>query len=234
MPAITKAKRVTRRKLSRKEALAPERIAEILKRLRAAYPDVVCALNHRNAWELMVATILSAQCTDVRVNMVTPTLFKLYPTPKAMAKAPAAAIEEIIRSTGFFRNKTKSLLGAAQLITQKYGGEVPQTMEELLKVPGVARKTANVVLGSWYKIADGIVVDTHVYRIARRLDLTTAETAEKVEEDLMRVIPQDRWIDFSHELIHHGRAICIARKPRCIDCPLENICYAPDKTYSTV
>jgi len=234
MPAITKAKRVTRRKLSRKEALAPERIAEILKRLRAAYPGVVCALNHRNAWELMVATILSAQCTDVRVNMVTPTLFKLYPTPKAMAKAPAAAIEEIIRSTGFFRNKTRSLLGAAQLITQKYGGEVPQTMEELLKVPGVARKTANVVLGSWYKIADGVVVDTHVYRIARRLDLTTAETAEKVEEDLMRVIPQDRWIDFSHELIHHGRAICIARKPRCIDCPLENICYAPDKTYSTV
>ena len=234
MPATTKAKRVTRRKLSRKEALAPERIAEILKRLRAAYPDAVCALNHRNAWELMVATILSAQCTDVRVNMVTPTLFKLYPTPKAMAKAPAAAIEEIIRSTGFFRNKTKSLLGAAQLITQKYGGEVPQTMEELLKVPGVARKTANVVLGSWYKIADGVVVDTHVYRIARRLDLTTAETAEKVEEDLMRVIPQDRWIDFSHELIHHGRAICIARKPRCIDCPLENICYAPDKTYSTV
>ena len=234
MPAITKAKRVTRRKLSRKEALAPERIAEILKRLRAAYPGVVCALNHRNAWELMVATILSAQCTDVRVNMVTPTLFKLYPTPKAMAKAPAAAIEEIIRSTGFFRNKTRSLLGAAQLITQKYGGEVPQTMEELLKVPGVARKTANVVLGSWYKIADGVVVDTHVYRIARRLDLTTAETAEKVEEDLMRVIPQDRWIDFSHELIHHGRAICIARKPRCIDCPLENICYALDKTYSTV
>ena len=234
MPATTKAKRVTRRKLSRKEALAPERIAEILKRLRAAYPDAVCALNHRNAWELMVATILSAQCTDVRVNMVTPTLFKLYPTPKAMAKAPAAAIEEIIRSTGFFRNKTKSLLGAAQLITQKYGGEVPQTMEELLKVPGVARKTANVVLGSWYKIADGVVVDTHVYRIARRLDLTTAETAEKVEEDLMRVIPQDRWIDFSHELIHHGRAICIARKPRCIDCPLENICYALDKTYSTV
>lgn len=234
MPAITKAKRVTRRKLSRKEALAPERIAEILKRLRAAYPDVVCALNHRNAWELMVATILSAQCTDVRVNMVTPTLFKLYPTPKAMAKAPAAAIEEVIRSTGFFRNKTKSLLGAAQLITQKYGGEVPQTMEELLKVPGVARKTANVVLGSWYKIADGVVVDTHVYRIARRLDLTTAETAEKVEEGLMRVIPQDCWIDFSHELIHHGRAICIARKPRCIDCPLENICYAPDKTYSSV
>jgi endonuclease-3 len=166
--------------------------------------------------------------------MVTPTLFKLYPTPKAMATAPPAAIEEVIRSTGFFRNKTKSLLGAAQLIAQKYGGEVPQTMEELLKVPGVARKTANVVLGSWYKIADGVVVDTHVYRIARRLDLTKADTTEKVEEDLMHVIPHDRWIDFSHELIHHGRAICIARKPRCIDCPLENICYAPDKTYSTV
>jgi endonuclease-3 len=214
--------------------LAPERIAEILRRLQAAYPDAVCALHHKNAWELMVATILSAQCTDVRVNLVTPTLFKLYPTPKAMSTATPAAIEEIIRSTGFFRNKTKSLLGAAKLITQEYGGEVPQTMDALLKVPGVARKTANVVLGSWYEIADGIVVDTHVYRVSRRLDLTTSETPEKVEADLMRVIPRDRWIDFSHEVILHGRAICIARKPKCIECPLENLCYSPDKTWSTV
>lgn len=234
MPASAKTKRAVRGKLTRKQALAPERITEILKRLRAAYPNVVCALHHKNAWQLMVATILSAQCTDARVNLVTPTLFKLYPTPKAMSQAPPAAIEEIIRSTGFFRNKTKSLLGAAKLITQEYSGQVPHTMDELLKVPGVARKTANVVLGSWYKTADGVVVDTHVYRIARRLDLTTATTPEKVEADLMRAIPRERWIDFSHEVIHHGRAICIARKPRCIECPLENICYASDKTWSTV
>lgn len=232
--ASGKTKRAVRRKLTRKQALAPERIAEILKRLRTAYPGVVCALHHKNAWQLMVATILSAQCTDARVNLVTPTLFNIYPTPNAMAKATPAAIEELIRSTGFFRNKTKSLLGAAQLITQEYGGEVPRSMDELLKVPGVARKTANVVLGSWYKTADGVVVDTHVYRIARRLDLTTATTPEKVEDDLMRVIPRERWIEFSHEVIHHGRAICVARKPRCIECPHENICYAPDKTFSTV
>jgi endonuclease-3 len=229
-----KKKGVVHGRLTRKQALAPERIAEILRRLQAAYPDAVCALHHKNAWELIVATILSAQCTDTRVNLVTPTLFKLYPTPEAMSKATPAAIEEIIRSTGFFRNKTKSLLGAAKLITQEYGGEVPQTMDALLKVPGVARKTANVVLGSWYEIADGIVVDTHVYRISRRLDLTTAETPDKVEADLMRVIPRDRWIDFSHEVILHGRAICVARKPKCMECPLENLCYAPDKTWSTV
>ena len=196
MASSAKKKSIVRGRLTRKQALTPERIAEILKRLQAAYPDAVCALHHKNAWELMVATILSAQCTDTRVNLVTPTLFKLYPTPKAMSTATPAAVEEIIRSTGFFRNKAKSLLGAAKLITQEYGGEVPQTMEALLKVPGVARKTANVVLGSWYEIADGIVVDTHVYRISRRLDLTTSETAEKVEVDLMRVIPRDRWIDF--------------------------------------
>ncbi|HWZ12636.1 MAG TPA: endonuclease III [Acidobacteriaceae bacterium] len=234
MASSAKKKSIVRGRLTRKQALAPERIAEILKRLQAAYPDAVCALHHKNAWELMVATILSAQCTDTRVNLVTPTLFKLYPTPKAMSTATPAAIEEIIRSTGFFRNKTKSLLGAAKLITQEYGGEVPQTMEALLKVPGVARKTANVVLGSWYEIADGIVVDTHVYRISRRLDLTTSETAEKVEADLMRVIPRDRWIDFSHEVILHGRAICLARKPKCMECPLENLCYSPDKTWSSV
>ena len=234
MASSAKKKSIVRGRLTRKQALAPERIAEILKRLQAAYPDAVCALHHKNAWELMVATILSAQCTDTRVNLVTPTLFKLYPTPKAMSTATPAAIEEIIRSTGFFRNKAKSLLGAAKLITQEYGGEVPQTMEALLKVPGVARKTANVVLGSWYEIADGIVVDTHVYRISRRLDLTTSETAEKVEADLMRVIPRDRWIDFSHEVILHGRAICLARKPKCMECPLENLCYSPDKTFSTV
>jgi endonuclease III len=234
MASSVKKKSIVHGRLTRKQALAPERIAEILRRLQAAYPDAVCALHHKNAWELMVATILSAQCTDTRVNLVTPTLFKLYPTPKAMSTATPAAIEEIIRSTGFFRNKAKSLLGAAKLITQEYGGEVPQTMEALLKVPGVARKTANVVLGSWYEIADGIVVDTHVYRISRRLDLTTSETAEKVEADLMRVIPRDRWIDFSHEIILHGRAICLARKPKCMECPIENLCYSPDKTFSTV
>jgi endonuclease-3 len=234
MATSEKKARIVRGKLTKKQALAPERIAEILKRLRATYPDAVCALHHKNAWQLLVATILSAQCTDVRVNIVTPALFKLYPTPKAMANASPAAIEEMIRSTGFYRNKTKSLIGAAKLITEQYGGEVPKTMEELLNVPGVARKTANVVLGSWYKTADGVVVDTHVYRIARRLSLSDAESPENVEADLMRVIPRERWIDFSHEVIHHGRTLCIARKPRCIECPLENICYAPDKTYSTV
>jgi endonuclease-3 len=234
MATSEKKARIMRGKLTKKQALAPERIAEILKRLRATYPDAVCALHHKNAWQLLVATILSAQCTDVRVNIVTPALFKLYPTPKAMANASPAAIEEMIRSTGFYRNKTKSLIGAAKLITEQYGGEVPKTMEELLNVPGVARKTANVVLGSWYKTADGVVVDTHVFRIARRLSLSDAESPENVEADLMRVIPRERWIDFSHEVIHHGRTLCIARKPRCIECPLENICYAPDKTYSTV
>ncbi len=213
--------------------LAPARIAAILDALRKAYPGVVCALNHRNAWELTVATILSAQCTDVRVNLVTPKLFKAFPTPKAMAAASLPELEELIRTTGFFRNKAKSIQGAAKVITETFGGEVPKTMEEILTLPGVARKTGNVVLGSWYGIAVGVVVDTHVMRLSRRLELTKETTPEKVEQDLMKIIPQDRWIAFSHELIHHGRQICVARKPKCVDCTLEKLCNSSDKTWSS-
>jgi endonuclease-3 len=208
-------------------------VAAILAELRKAYPDVVCALNHRNAWELTVATILSAQCTDVRVNLVTPKLFATFRTPKAMAAASLPELEELIRTTGFFRNKAKSIQGAARVVTERFGGEVPQTMEEILTLPGVARKTGNVVLGSWYGIADGVVVDTHVMRLSRRLELTKQTTPEKVERDLMKIIPQDRWIAFSHELIHHGRQICLARKPRCVDCTLERLCNSGDKTWSS-
>lgn len=216
-----------------KNPLAPARIAAILDVLAKTYPGVVCALHHRNAWELTVATILSAQCTDVRVNLVTPALFKAFPTPKAMAAASLPEIEELIRTTGFFRNKAKSIQGAARLVTEEFGGKIPQTMEEILRLPGVARKTANVVLGSWYGIAVGVVVDTHVMRISRRLELTKETKPEKIERDLMKIIPQDRWINFSHELIHHGRRICIARKPRCVDCTLEKLCHSKDKTWSS-
>jgi len=213
--------------------LATERTAEILRRLEAAYPNVECALHHRNAWELLVATILSAQCTDARVNMVTPELFRKFPTPKAMAEASLPAIEEEIRSTGFYHNKAKSISGAAKKIVGEFGGKVPRSMAELLTVPGAARKTANVVLGVAYKIAEGVVVDTHVLRLSNRLGLTKETDPKKVEQDLMRIIPQDHWIQFSHELIHHGRQVCIARKPRCLDCTLETLCHSKDKTWSS-
>jgi endonuclease III len=226
-PAALKKKRET------KNPTSPGRVMAILVALRKAYPDVVCALNHRNAWELTVATILSAQCTDVRVNLVTPKLFKTFPTPKAMAVASLPELEELIRTTGFFRNKAKSIQGAARMVTEKFGGEVPKTMEEILTLPGVARKTGNVVLGSWYGIAVGVVVDTHVMRLSRRLELTKETAPEKVERDLIKIIPQDRWIAFSHELIHHGRQICLARKPKCVDCTLEKICNSADKTWSS-
>ncbi|HZZ40991.1 MAG TPA: endonuclease III [Acidobacteriaceae bacterium] len=224
-------------KAARKDAgleLDPKRIAELLRRLAAAYPNAECALHHRNPWELLVATILSAQCTDARVNLVTPELFRKFPTPQAFAEASLPAIEEEIRSTGFYHNKAKSISGAAKAIVSQYGGRVPETMAELLPLPGVARKTANVVLGVAFGKAEGVVVDTHVLRLSYRLGLTRAEDPKQVEEDLMRIIPRDRWIAFSHEMIHHGRQICIARKPRCIDCPLENLCHAPDKTWSSV
>jgi endonuclease III len=213
--------------------LAPERVAAILDGLEKAYPKAVCALNHRSAWELLVATILSAQCTDVRVNLATPALFAAFPTPKAMASASLPELEELIRITGFFRNKSKSIKGAGRVVTEEFGGKVPQTMEELLRIPGAARKTANVVLGSWYGIAVGVVVDTHVLRLSRRLELTKETTPQKVEQDLMRVIPQTKWIDFSHEMIFHGRQICIARKPKCADCTLERLCNSSDKTWSS-
>src|SRR5271155_2031756 len=213
--------------------LAQKRIAEILRRLEAAYPNAECALHHKNAWELLVATILSAQCTDARVNMVTPELFRKFPTPKAMAESSLPAIEEEIRSTGFYHNKAKSISGAAKKIVGEFGGRVPKTIAELLTVPGAARKTANVVLGVAYKIAEGVVVDTHVLRISKRLGLTQATDPKKVEQDLMRITPKDHWIQFSHELIHHGRQVCIARKPRCVDCTLETLCHSADKTWSS-
>jgi len=183
---------------------------------------------------LLAATILSAQCTDVRVNMVTPVLFGKYPTPEAFASLQPEELEDDIRSTGFFRNKSKSLVGAARKLISDFGGEVPRTMDELLQLPGVARKTANVVLGTWYRIADGVVVDTHVQRISRRLELTKNADPQKIEQDLMKVIPRDKWIVFAHQIILHGRALCIARNPKCADCPLENLCHAADKTWSTV
>ena len=214
--------------------IAPARVNDILKRLDERYPNVTCALHHNSAWELLVATILSAQCTDVRVNMVTPVLFEKYPTPEHFAALQPEDLEDDIRSTGFFRNKSKSLVGAARKVVSDFGGDVPRNMDELLTIPGVARKTANVVLGTWYNIADGVVVDTHVQRISRRLELTKNEDPPKIEQDLMKVVPRDRWIAFSHQIIHHGRALCIARKPKCADCPLENICHAADKTWSTV
>jgi endonuclease-3 len=218
---------------ARKEALAPARIKTILDLLAAAYPNAECALIHKDAWQLLVATILSAQCTDARVNIVTPVLFKRFPTPADLAAAPIDEIKEIIRTTGFYNNKAKSIRGAARKIIADFSGKVPRKMEELLTVPGAARKTANVVLGVAYKLAVGVVVDTHVLRLSRRLELTTETTPEKVEQDLMKIIPQDRWIAFSHELIHHGRNVCIARKPRCLDCTLEKVCNSSDKTWST-
>jgi endonuclease-3 len=214
--------------------VAPERVNEILKRLDQRYPGVTCALYHKSPWELLVATILSAQCTDVRVNMVTPVLFKNYPSPRDFAALKPEQLEPDIRSTGFFRNKSKSLVGAAKGVMERFHGQVPDTMEELLTLPGVARKTANVVLGTWFKKAVGVVVDTHVQRISRRLELTRSEDPKDIERDLMKVLPQEKWIEFSHQIIHHGRALCIARKPKCAECPLENVCHAADKTWSTV
>jgi len=214
--------------------LAPERVSDILKRLDQTYPDVKCALTHRNAWELLVATILSAQSTDVRVNMVTPELFKKYPTVQDFARLEPQQLEPDVRSTGFFRNKSKSVVGAAKKIVNDFGGSVPESMNDLLTLPGVARKTANVVLGSWFGRAEGVVVDTHVHRISRRLELTKNDDPKKIEEDLMRAIPPQKWILFSHQIIWHGRKLCLARSPKCAECPLENICHAEDKTWSTV
>jgi endonuclease-3 len=220
-------------KFNPKLHLEPKRIRAILDALQAAYPNAECALHHRNAWELLVATILSAQCTDARVNMVTPELFRKFPTPEAMSQASLPALEEEIRTTGFFRNKAKSISGAAKQLVSEFQSKVPRDMDELLTLPGVARKTANVVLGVAYNEAVGVVVDTHVLRLSRRLQLTANTEPQKVEQDLMKVIPQDHWIAFSHEMIHHGRQICIARKPRCADCTLEKLCNSGDKTWSS-
>ena len=214
--------------------IASERVQEILKRLNDLYPDVTCALTHASAWELLVATILSAQSTDVNVNRVTPELFRKYPTVQAFAALTPEQLEPDVRSTGFFRNKSKSVVGAAKKIVFEFGGIVPEDIEKLLTLPGVARKTANVVLGTWFKKAEGVVVDTHVQRISRRLELTKENDPPKIEQDLMKILPPQRWILFSHQIIWHGRKLCVARKPKCAECALENICHAGDKTWSTV
>jgi endonuclease III len=200
----------------------PKRVRAILAKLDEAYPEVTCALVHENSFELLIATILSAQCTDVRVNQVTQTLFQFaYANPREL--------EAEIRPTGFFRSKTKSIQGASKKIVEEFSGEVPRTMEQLLTLPGVARKTANVVLGTAFGIASGVVVDTHVRRVAGRLDLTRHTDPKKIEQDLMKILPQKKWIIFAHQLIWHGRRVCQARKPRCMECNLERTCYSKDK-----
>jgi len=209
---------------------APSRLREIFAALDHLFPAAQCALRHENAFQLLVATILSAQCTDERVNKVTPGLFAKYPTPQDFAALRQEVLEREIRSTGFFRNKAKNILGASRKIVQDFGGEVPRTMEEMLTLPGVARKTANVVLGTAYGLPTGVVVDTHVFRIARRLKLSKDKTPEKVEQDLLKLVPQGRWIAFGHQMIWFGRRICAARKPLCADCPMESLCDSTDKT----
>ncbi len=207
----------------------PKRVRIILKKLDEAYPAVTCALVHQSPFQLLIATILSAQCTDERVNQVTRSLFQKYRKPEDFAYADPRELEAEIRPTGFFRSKTKSIQGASKKIVEEFSGEVPRTMEQLLTLPGVARKTANVVLGTAFGIAAGIVVDTHVMRLAGRLDLTRNTDPKKIEQDLMRIIPKDKWIIFAHQLIWHGRRVCQARKPRCMECNLERICYSEDK-----
>ncbi len=205
------------------------RIEKILAHLDETYPNVTCELHHENAWQLLVATILSAQCTDKRVNMVTPGLFKKYPDIRDFAAVSPEELGEDIKSTGFYNNKAKSVIGAAKRVLSEFGGVVPRTMEEMLTIPGAARKTSNVVLGTVYGIASGVVVDTHVQRISRRLDLTTEEDPVKIEKGLMKILPQGRWILFSHQMIHHGRRLCMARNPQCGECPINPLCYAKDK-----
>lgn len=211
-------------------ATNPQRVHDILAKLDEAYPNVTCALEHKTAFQLLIATILSAQCTDVRVNIVTKTLFAKYKTPRDFAYANPAELEQDIRPTGFFRNKTKSIIGASKKIVDQFAGEVPRTMDELLTLPGVARKTANVVLGTAFGIAVGVVVDTHVIRLSNRLELSRNSDPKKIEQDLMKVIPQGKWVLISHQLIWHGRKICVARKPRCVECTLEHLCHSKDKT----
>ncbi len=209
---------------------SPHRLKIIFSALDHLFPQAECALKHENPFQLLVATILSAQCTDARVNKVTPELFRNHPTPADFAALRPEALAEEIRSTGFFRNKAKSITGAATKIVNEFEGKVPRTMDELLTLPGVARKTANVVLGTAYNIATGVVVDTHVFRIAHRLKLSLEKTPEKVEKDLMKIVPEKRWVSFAHQMIWFGRKICQARKPLCAICPVEKICDSSDKT----
>jgi len=210
---------------------SPQRLKKIFGALDQHFPSAQCALHHNNAFQLLVATILSAQCTDERVNKVTPALFEKYPGPRDFASLDQRVLEQDIRSTGFFRNKSKNIIGAAKKIVEDFGGKVPQSMDQMLTLPGVARKTANVVLGTAFGMPTGVVVDTHVFRIARRLKLSEGKTPENVEQDLIEIVPRDRWIAFGHQVIWFGRKICQARKPLCVDCPLESLCDAPDKTF---
>ena len=224
------AKSAKTARTARAAGTAPKRVAAILTKLDEAYPQATCELTHANAFHLLISTILSAQCTDVRVNQVTETLYKKYPNPEAFAYANPTELEQEIRPTGFFRNKTKSIMGASKAILEKFGGQVPRTMEEMLTLPGAARKTANVVLGTAFGIASGVVVDTHMIRLSNRLDLSRNEDPKKIEQDLMQVIPQERWILFSHQIIWHGRRVCKARNPNCMECNMEKLCYSKDKT----
>jgi endonuclease-3 len=230
VPKKPKSAKPAKKKPAAATGTDPKRVAAILAKLDEAYPEATCELEHENAFHLLISTILSAQCTDVRVNQVTQALFKKYKTPEDFAYASPAELEKEIRPTGFFRNKTKSIMGASKAIVEKFGGQVPRTMEEILTLPGVARKTANVVLGTAYGIASGVVVDTHVQRLSNRLDLTRNEDPKKIEQDLMAIIPREKWILFSHQLIWHGRRVCAARKPNCAECNLESLCYSKDKT----
>lgn len=201
-----------------------ERIKELINRLSRSYPDAKCSLDYRNPYELLVATILSAQCTDKRVNEVSPALFKAFPGPEEMARAPIEEIEALIRSAGFFRQKAKGIQEASRILMAEFSGEVPSNMEDLVKLPSVGRKTANVVLGNAFSKAAGVVVDTHVRRLSQRLGLTKLQDPEKIEKDLNKKIPQQYWVEFPHWLIHHGRQICTARNPKCLQCPLLSIC----------
>jgi len=224
------AKKGTQARKPKVDHTSPERLNRIFAALDQLFPAAETALRHENAFQLLVATILSAQCTDERVNKVTPELFRKFPTPQDFAALRQEVLEREVRSTGFFRNKARNIIAAAKKIVQDFGGRVPQSMEEMLTLPGVARKTANVVLGSAYGMPTGVVVDTHVFRIARRLKLSRQERPERVEWDLMKLVPQHRWITFGHQMIWFGRKLCVARKPLCAECPLRAVCDSPDKT----
>jgi endonuclease-3 len=207
-----------------KQSKRQQHATDVYKKLKKAYPDAHCALHHRNAFELAVATILSAQCTDVRVNQVTPALFKKYPNAEKLAAADQADVEELIRSTGFFRNKAKSLIGLAQGLVEDFDGQIPAEMDQLIKLPGIGRKTANVILGNAFGKSEGVVVDTHIKRLSQRLGFTKQETPEKIEADLMKLIPQKEWTQFAHVIIFHGRQVCNARKPKCDECVVAKQC----------
>jgi endonuclease-3 len=230
MPSKAKSIKKRAKAKPKRDYVSPERLQKIFAALDQLFPQAECALQHENAFQLLVSTILSAQCTDERVNKVTPGLFQKYPTPQDFAALSQPVLEKEIRSTGFFRNKAKNIIGMANKLVTDFGAQVPRTMEEMLTLPGVARKTANVVLGTAYGIPTGIVVDTHVFRIAHRLKLSNQKTPEKVEQDLLKLVPRERWISFGHQMIWFGRKVCQARKPFCAECPLESICDSADKT----